>query len=102
MTLDGALARLMSPDREERRTSAVAVTAALTPGLRTRAFIFNTLLHDKAVDDRLRNYPSWISSRNLSNEASDESVVALVQAVQANYDIPQRWYRVKAGLLGLD
>src|SRR5205085_2719584 len=75
---------------------------AIQPGLRSRAFIYNTLLHDKAVDDRLRSYPSWISSRNLSNEASDESVEALIAAVSANYDIPQRWYRVKAKLLGLD
>ena len=34
---------------------------------------------DKATDDRLRRYPTWISSRNLSNEASDESVQALLE-----------------------
>ena len=44
---------------------------------------------------------SWIASRNLANEASDESVQALVDAVQARYDIPQRWYALKAQLLGL-
>src|SRR4051794_36159910 len=100
--LEVALSRLQSTDRDTRRTAAESVTEALQPGLRTRAYIFNTLLHDKAVDDRLRSYASWVSSRNLSNEASDESVEALVQAVTANYDIPQRWYRVKAGLLGID
>jgi oligoendopeptidase F len=102
VALDVALARLLSPDREVRRTSAEAVTAALEPGLRTRAYIYNTIAQDKAVDDRLRSYPSWIASRNLSNEASDESVAALIEAVRANYDLPQRWYRLKAGLLGLD
>src|ERR687893_35163 len=100
--LDAALAQLMSPDRDVRRTSAEAVTAALAPGLRTRAFVFNTLLHDKAVDDRLRRYDHWLATRNLSNEASDESVEALVAAVRARYDIPQRWYALKARLLGLD
>ena len=70
------------------------------PGLRTRAYIFNTLAHDKAVDDRLRSFPTWISSRNLANEASDESVQALVEAVRANYDLPQRWYRLKATAAG--
>jgi oligoendopeptidase F len=100
--MEVATSQLMHPEREIRQGAQEAVTKALEPGLRTRAFIFNTLLHDKAVDDRLRNYPSWISSRNLSNEASDESVEALVKAVQDNYDIPQRWYSVKAGLLGLD
>src|SRR5207247_110229 len=66
------------------------------------AFIYNTLLQDKAVDDRLRSYPTWIASRNLANEASDESVQALIDAVKANYDLPRRWYRLKAALLGLD
>jgi oligoendopeptidase F len=102
VALDVALARLMSPDRDVRRTTAEAVSAALEPGLRTRAYIYNTIAQDKAVDDRLRHFPSWIASRNLSNEASDESVQALVEAVRANYDLPQRWYRLKAGLLGLD
>jgi oligoendopeptidase F len=100
--MEVASSQLMRPEREARQAAQEAITKALEPGLRTRAFIFNTLLHDKAVDDRLRNYPTWLSSRNLSNEATDESVEALVQAVQSNYDIPQRWYRVKAGLLGLD
>jgi oligoendopeptidase F len=97
-----ALSRLMSPDREVRAAAATAVTAALAPGLRTRAYVFNTLLQDKAVEDRLRKYPSWLASRNLANEASDESVQALVDAVKANYDLPRRWYRLKARLLGLD
>ncbi|MCA1679947.1 MAG: M3 family oligoendopeptidase, partial [Actinobacteria bacterium] len=102
VALDTALARLASPDREERRGAAEAVTAALAPGLRTRAFVFNTLLYDKSVDDRLRGYPTWLSARNLANEASDASVQALVEAVRARCEIPRRWYRLKARLLGLD
>jgi oligoendopeptidase F len=101
-TLDVALSRLQSSDRELRRTTAEAVSEALTPGLRTRGFIYNTLAQDKAVEDRLRSYPHWSSSRNLSNEASDESVTALVTAVRNRYDIPQRWYALKARLLGVE
>jgi oligoendopeptidase F len=101
-TLEEGLSRLGSPDREVRRTAAEAVTAGLKPGLRTRAFIFNTLLADKATDDRLRGYDSWLASRNLSNEASDESVQTLVESVKKRYDIPQRWYSLKARVLGLD
>jgi oligoendopeptidase F len=100
--LEVALSRLQSPDRDSRRTAAMAVSEALEPGLRTRGYILNTLLQDKAVDDRLRRYPTWISSRNLANEASDESVQALVEAVRESYDLPQRWYALKARLLGLD
>ncbi len=100
--LEQGLALLQHPDRAVRQAAAAAVTAGLAPGLRTRAFVFNTLLNDKAVDDRLRNFPTWVSSMNLQNEATDESVDALVAAVEARYDIPQRWYRLKAQVLGLD
>jgi oligoendopeptidase F len=102
LTLDVALAQLQSSDRELRRRSAESVSAALEPGLRTRAFIYNTLAYDKSVEDRLRSYPHWLASRNLANEASDESVMALIQAVRARFDIPQRWYRLKARLLGVE
>jgi oligoendopeptidase F len=100
--LDVALSQLQAPDRELRRGTAEAVSAALAPGLRTRAFIYNTLAHDKSVEDRLRHFPNWLASRNLSNEASDESVMALIEAVRGRYDIPQRWYRLKAKLLGVE
>jgi oligoendopeptidase F len=46
--LDVALTRLMSPDRTVRKDTAEAITEALQPGLRTRAYIFNTLVLDKA------------------------------------------------------
>ena len=100
--LEVALSRLSSPDREVRRVAAESVTAALAPGLRTRAYIFNTLLADKATDDRLRGYTHWLQSRNLSNEASDASVQALVDSVKSRYEIARRWYRLKAKLLGVD
>ena len=102
LALDVALSRLALPDREVRRTTALAVTAALEPGLRTRAFLFNTLLADKAIDDRLRRYPNWLAARNLANEASDESVQALIEAVRGRNEIARRWYRLKARLLGVE
>ncbi len=102
VSLEVALAKLFNPDRDVRRDAAERVTGALEPGLRTRAYVLNTLLADKMVEDRLRNYPHWLASRNLANEASDESVEALVQAVRDRYEVPRRWYRLKAQLLGVD
>jgi oligoendopeptidase F len=102
VALDVALSRLSLADPDVRRTTAEAVTAALAPGLRTRAYLFNTLLADKATDDRLRHYPHWLAARNLANEASDESVQALIEAVRGRYEIPRRWYRLKARLLGVE
>ena len=60
VALEIALARLFSPDRDERRMIAEAVTEALQPGLRVRGYVLNTLLAEKMVDDRLRSYPHWL------------------------------------------
>jgi oligoendopeptidase F len=101
VSLMSALSHLHAPKASTREQSAAAVSAALEPGLRTRAFIYNTLLLDKSIDDRIRNYPTWITSRNMANEASDESVQALIDAVSSRFDIPQRWYSLKAQVLGV-
>jgi oligoendopeptidase F len=97
-----AMSKLYSPDRDLRRRASEAVTVALEPGLRTRTFVFNTIAVDKSIDDRLRGYETWISSRNLSNDTTDEAVQALVDAVVRRYDVVQRYYTLKARLLGLD
>ncbi len=102
MALEEALSRLHDPDRGVRQGVAEGVTQGLARGIKTRAFVFNTLLLDKSIDDRLRRYDNWLAERNLGNEASDESVEALCTAVRARYDLAQRWYRIKAQLLGLD
>ena len=101
-TLEEALGRLSSHDRDVRRTTASAITKALDEDIRTRGFIFNMLLQDKAVDDRLRNHDHWLQSFNLSQEASDEAVQALVGAVKSRYDLAQRWYSLKAKVFGID
>ena len=78
------------------------MTAALAPGLRTRAYIFNTLLPTRRPTTGCAVTRSWLAARNLANEASDESVQALIEAVRARYEIARRWYRLKARLLGLE
>ena len=100
--LEEAMSKLYSADRDERRRAAEAVTDALAPGLRTRSYVFNTILVDKSIDDRLRGYETWISSRNLRNDTTDEAVEALVDAAVSRYDVPQRYYRLKAKLMELD
>ncbi len=102
ISFEEAMSKLYSADRDVRRTAAESVTEALEPGLRTRSFIFNTILLDKSIDDRLRGYPTWISSRNLRNDTTDEAVQALIDAAVSRYDVVQRYYTLKAKLVGLD
>ncbi|MBA2383664.1 MAG: M3 family oligoendopeptidase, partial [Actinobacteria bacterium] len=102
LSLDEALAKLSRlTSQEERGRVAEAVTQALQPGVRTRGYVLNTILNERAIEDRLRGYPTWISARNLGNEIPDEAVDSLVEAIVARYDIPHRFYALKANLLGL-
>jgi len=102
LSLDEALSRLSRlTDQGERGRVAEAVTESLRPGLRTRGYVLNTILNERAIEDRLRGYESWISAQNLSNEIPDEATQSLVDAIMARYDIPRRFYALKARLLGL-
>jgi oligoendopeptidase F len=102
LTRDQVLNRLYAPDRALRQRAAASITAGLKAEQRINTYVFNTVLADKASDDRLRDYPAWISARNLANEVDDRTVEALVEAVTSRYDIVARYYRLKRNLLGLD
>lgn len=96
------LAKLYDRKRDVRRRAAASITAGLKNLNRVTTYVFNNILADKASDDQLRGYPSWISARNMDNEVDDETVEALVNAVTSRYDIVARYYRLKRRLLDLD
>ena len=102
MTQQQILSNLYEPDRDLRRRAALAFTDGLQGNLRELTFVFNTVLADKASDDRLRDYDHWLASRNLDNEVDDDTVDALIEAVTSRYDLVARFYRLKKKLLGLD
>lgn len=102
LTEQEILAKLYDPQREVRRRAAEAFTEGLEKHLRTLTFVFNTLLAEKASDDRLRRFPHWLSSRNLANEISDDAVEALIKSVTDRYDLSERYYALKRRLLGLE
>ena len=96
------LRQLYAADREVRQRAAASLTSGLRGVQRTTTYVLNTLLAEKASDDRLRRYPTWISSRNMENQVDDATVEALVAAVTSRYDIVARYYRLKRRLAGLD
>jgi oligoendopeptidase F len=96
------LALLYEPEREVRREAADALTRVLHENARTLGFVLNTLVQDKAGDDRRRRYPSPMASRHLANEIDAESVESLLGACVARYPLVARYYRLKARLLGLE
>lgn len=90
------------PDRDMRKKAMDVFTEGLKEISLQTTYVFNTLLADKASDDKLRGYPTWISARNQSNEVEDSAVEALVNAVTSRYDIVHRYYDLKRRMLGWD
>ena len=102
VSLDEARERLRTlTDKRDREMVAEAITQALEPNIRLRALVLNTVASDRAIDDGLRGYPSWISERNLQNEIGDAAAQALIDAVVSRYDVVHRHFRLRAGLLGI-
>ncbi len=96
------LSMLHEPERSLREKAALALTEGLATHGRSLTCVFNTILADKALDDRLRGYETWLSERNLSNEVQAETVEALIEAVTSKYGLVARFYRLKRALLGYD
>lgn len=101
-TEEEVLSDLYHADRAVRSRAAEDLTRGLKDHLHILTHIFNTLLADKMISDRLRKYPSWVNSMNLANELEDRTVDTLIEAVTSRYDIVRRYYGIKKELLGLD
>ena len=56
--------------------------------------------HDESLT--LRGYPATISPRNLGNDIPDQVVEVLLEVSRRNNSLFQRYFRLKAGWLGLD
>ncbi len=102
MPFEEALAVLESSDPAVRKSAYECLTKAIDAGIKTRTFIYNTVMLDRSVSDKLRNFDTWVSAWNMENDTEDQHIDALIEAVKSRYDIAQRWYRLKARLLGQD
>jgi len=96
------LSKLHESDRDLRIRAHASLTTKFKDLSRQLTFIFNTILADKSTNDKLRKYDSWIDSRNLANQTNRETVDALVNSVTGQYELVQRYYKLKKKLLGLD
>jgi oligoendopeptidase F len=99
--LEETLALLYDERRERREAGAAALTAGLRNNSRVIAFALNTLVASKATEDRLRKYAAMMDERHLANEIEGASVDALMRACERAFPLVQRYYRLKAKLLGI-
>ncbi|MEK9672888.1 MAG: M3 family oligoendopeptidase [Rhodospirillaceae bacterium] len=103
LTLSGALNRLNDTDQAVRRTAAKAVGEGLGDNIKLFSLVFNTLVKDKAIDDKSRKYPRPVSFRNLANQVEDDVIDALTTAVHESFPrLSHRYYAQKARWFGVD
>jgi oligoendopeptidase F len=92
---------LASHDPKARKEAAKSVGDVLGKNIKLFSFITNTLAKDKAISDKIRNYPHPAKSRHVSNLIEDEVVDCLADTVKKNYkNLAHRYYQYKAELFG--
>ena len=109
-TLDGktdersqqeVLALLRHEHRATRQAAGDSITAGLKDQERVLVFIFNTLMQDKSIEDRLRGFQFAEQSRHMANELDRETVDLVVKLCREFYPMVARYYRVKQQILDL-
>jgi oligoendopeptidase F len=101
VTQQEVLTKLRDPDRSVRQAAADSFTAGLKEQERVLVFIYNNLLQDKAVEDRLRSLEYPEKSRHLTNELDKDTVDLVIRMCRENYGLVERFYNVKREILGL-
>jgi oligoendopeptidase F len=101
LTVDEVRALRSRPDRDLRRRAVEALYTAFEQREHVLTYIFNTLYQDWKFDTELRHYDSPIAATVLRDELTPESVEALMSTTEANADLVQAYYPIKARLLGI-
>lgn len=101
---DAEISKLcLSPDAKIREKAGKEINNVSKENSFQVAYVYNMIMKDKAMEDEKRGFKLPMSSRNLSEEVSDETVENLAQTVKDNYkNIAWRFYKLKAKLLGVE
>lgn len=92
---------LRSPNRSVRQAAADSLSSGLNELSRVIVFVYNTLLADKKLEDRLRRFDYPEQSRHMANELSEETVDLVANLCRDNSGMVARYYKAKKELLGL-
>jgi oligoendopeptidase F len=97
-TIDEVLARV----RETRLSAYEALFTKLEPEAGVLAHVYDSLVADRLVLDRVRGYKHPREARDLDNELPSAAVDVLLAAVERHHHLAHRWFRHKAKLLGIE
>lgn len=90
---------LNSRDRKVRDTAAAAFNNILARHVDVAEAELNSVLQNKKIDDDLRGTSRPDALRHLADDIDSEVVDTLIGSVADRFDIPRRYYELKAKLL---
>lgn len=88
-------------DRRVRDAAARALNEILAAHAEVAEAELNSVLANKKIDDELRGVARPDLSRHISDDIESEVVDTLVEAVAGRFDLPARFYGLKARLMGV-
>ena len=93
---------MLDRNKRVRDAAALSFNEILSRHLKVSEAEINALLGDKKVEDELRGFERPESSRHQSDDIPTETVDAMTAAVSARFDLPRRYYQLKARLFHVD
>lgn len=102
LTQQEVMVRLRDENRLVRQAAADSLSAGIGQVERVVVFIYNTLLADKKLEDRLRSFGYPEQTRHMANELDKETVDLVTGLCRDRSDLVARYYRVKKEILGLE
>lgn len=101
MSESAILAKLRDANRDVRSAAADGFSKGLQELNHVLTYIYNNVLLDKRVEDKLRTRPYAEHSRHMANELDKETVDLVMRLCKKNEELVARYYRVKRQILGL-
>jgi len=103
LTRDGLMAHAFSPKPDVRAAAYRELYRVYEGEATILGQIYTNRVRDWYDEHvTLRGYPSAISVRNVDNDIPDQAVQVLLDVARENAPIFQRYFRLKAGWLGVD
>ncbi len=101
LNMSEILVLMRDPSREVRQRAHETFYARLRENSQVLTFIYDTRFQDHLVSNRLRGYDDPMTPRHLANDVGASAVQTMMSVVERNFPLAQRYFKLKARLLGL-
>jgi len=100
-TFSDLLGLMKSKNKKTRDSAAKAFNFIQKKYVDVAEHEINSILMDKKINDNLRSFDRPDRSRHVGDDIETEIVDSLVKTVSNHFDIPKRYYKLKAKLMNV-